>query len=89
MRTVQIHECHEPGCGAQTIYRYCPMHEPAEQRAARLRLQAAMDGLAQAEGGWLQASWEEDPVAIHTAEQRWRSAQARVDHLESELGMIR
>ena len=89
MRTVLIHECAEAGCGAQTIYRWCPLHEPQDQRAARLRLQAAMHGLADAEGRWLQASWEEDPVAIHTAERRWRSAQARVDRLELELGMVR
>lgn len=89
MQTVQIHECAEPSCGAQTIYRLCPLHEDIEQRTRRLRLQAAMNGAADAEGRWIQAMWEEDPVAIQTAENRWRIAHERVNRLETELGMVR
>lgn len=89
MQTVQIHECAEPGCGAQTIYGYCSLHEPEEQHAGRQRLQVAMADLSDAEEAWVALLGGEDAVAIHTAEQRWRAADARVNQLEREVGMER
>jgi endonuclease/exonuclease/phosphatase (EEP) superfamily protein YafD len=89
MRTVLIHECARPRCGAMTIYGCCALHESPEQRLARWQLQAALLVLADAEEAWLAAQGTGDPVATVIAENRWRRTQQRAAELEASVGIRR
>jgi hypothetical protein len=89
MRTVLIHECSQPGCGALTIFGRCALHATADDVRHQAALDQALAALADAEERWLAAQQGGTALEIHVATAHWGAANAEVDWLEHQLGMVR